>query len=157
MQTILGVDMFTIVAVVCGLFVVSLFALSVAAMRNRLLLILAIRNVPRRPFQSALIAMGLALATVILTTALTTGDTLSHTVRTLVAGSVGRAGEVVVKPRRDARRFGLDAAQSVANGTFLTGALDYFEVTAASSLADKLGGDYRVAGVSPAIVDQVVA
>src|SRR3954447_1476729 len=121
--------MSTIVAVVCGAFVVGLAAIVGVALRNRLLFNLAVRNVPRRPFQSMLIASGLALATVIVTTALTTGDALSYTVRTLVAGSVGRADEVIVKPRRDGRRVGFDAVQSVANGTFLTGTLDYFEQT----------------------------
>jgi len=157
MQSVLGVDMTTIVVSVCTLFAVGLAGMLVAALRNRLLLVLAVRNVPRRPFQSALITLGLALATVIITTALNTGDTLSHTVRTLVAGSVGRADEVIVKPRRDPRRFGLDAAQSVANGTFLTGSLDYFEGSLADDLRGRLADEPRIAGISPAIVDQVIA
>ena len=46
--------------------------------------------------------------------------------RSLVAGTVGRADEIVVRPRRDARRIGFDNVQSVANGTFLTGTLQPF-------------------------------
>src|SRR6266536_2886398 len=157
MQAILGVDMATIVAIVCGLFVVGLAAIVGVPLYNRLLFKLAVRNVPRRPFQSILIASGLALATVIVTTALTTGDALSHTVRTLVAGSVGRADEVIVRPRRDARRNGFDAVQSVANGTFLTGTLDYFDQGEADRVRDRLADERRIAGISPAIVDQVVA
>ena len=75
MRQVLGIDMGAVVAVVGGLFLLGLGAILVAALRNRLLFALAVRNVPRRPFQSALIAGGLALATIIITTALTTGDT----------------------------------------------------------------------------------
>src|SRR5436309_2358270 len=98
MQAILGVEMAAVAAAVIGMFAVGLATIVVAALRNRLLLRLAVRNVPRRPFQSTLIALGLALATIIVTTALTTGDTLSYTVRSLVAGSIGRADEVIVRP-----------------------------------------------------------
>jgi putative ABC transport system permease protein len=157
MQAVLGVDIATVASVVVGLFVVGLTSIVVAALRNRLLFRLAVRNVPRRPFQSTLIALGLALATIIVTTALTTGDTLSHTVRSLVAGSIGRADEVVVKPRRDPRRNPLESAQAVAQGTFLTGTLEMFEASEADRLAGVLQGVDRIAGIAPAIVDQVVA
>lgn len=157
MQAILGIDMATVAAVVIGLFVVGLTAILAAAMRNRLLFRLAVRNVPRRPFQSALIALGLALATIIVTTALTTGDTLGHTVRSLVAGSVGRADEIVVRPRRDPRRNPLESAQAIAQGTFLTGTLEMFDASEAERLRGLVGDDPRIAGIAPAIVDQVVA
>lgn len=157
MQSILGVPMTTIVTVVTVLFLAGLFGLLVVGLRDRLLLRLALRNVPRRRAQSALIALGLALSTVIITTALNTGDTISHTLRSLVAGTVGRADEIVVRPRRDARRIGFDNVQSVANGTFLTGTLQPFEQTEADRLSTALAGDDRVAGVMAATVEQVFA
>src|SRR4051812_11868068 len=156
-QSVLGVDIATVATAVVGLFVVGLAIIVVAALRNRLLLRLAVRNVPRRPFQSTLIALGLALATIIVTTALTTGDTLSYTVRSLVAGSIGRADEVIVKPRRDPRRNPLESAQAVAQGTFLTGTLEMFDAAESDRLASLLEGEDRIAGMAPAVVDQVVA
>src|SRR5215212_10165018 len=141
MQTILGVPITTIAATVVGLFALALAALLVIGLRDRLLLRLAWRNVPRRRAQSALISLGLALSTVIITTALNTGDTMSHTMRSLVAGTVGRADEIVVRPRRDARRLGFDNVQSVANGTFLTGTLQPFDQADADRLRDALAGD----------------
>jgi len=149
--------MTTIVMVVTALFLGGLLILLVIGLRDRLLLRLALRNVPRRRAQSALIALGLALSTVIITTALNTGDTISHTLRSLVAGTVGRADEIVVRPRRDARRIGFDNVQSVANGTFLTGTLQPFEQSEADRLAAALANEDRVAGVMPASVEQVVA
>ena len=154
MDSILGVPMVAIVAATTGLFALGLGALVVLALRNRLLLVLAVRNIPRRRAQSALITLGLALATVIVTTALNTGDTMSYTVRSLVAGTVGRADEVIVKPRRDPRRFGLEGAQAVANGTFLTGQLDLFDLAEYERLRDALAGDERIAGLAPAVVDE---
>ncbi|MCC7371931.1 MAG: FtsX-like permease family protein [Chloroflexi bacterium] len=157
MQSILGVPMSTIVVAVSVLFVGGLAALLAVGLRDRLLLRLALRNVPRRRAQSALIALGLALSTVIITTALNTGDTISHTLRSLVAGTVGRADEIVVRPRRDARRIGFDNVQSVANGTFLTGTLQPFEQAEADRLAAALADDDRIAGVTASTVEQVLA
>jgi hypothetical protein len=73
-----------------------------------------------------------------------------------VAGTVGRADEVIVKPRRDPRRVGFEAAQAVANGTFLTGQLDLFDVREYERLRDALVGEERIAGLAPAVVDEVV-
>ncbi|MFN8635708.1 MAG: FtsX-like permease family protein [Chloroflexota bacterium] len=157
MQSILGVPTTTIAAVTATVFLLALAALVVVGWRDRLLLRLALRNVPRRRAQSALISLGLALSTVIITTALNTGDTMSHTLRSLVAGTVGRADEIVVRPRRDARRFGFDNVQSVANGTFLTGTLEPFAETEADRLRAALADDDRVAGIAPADVEQVLA
>src|SRR3954453_2794836 len=157
MQTILGVPIATILAIVGGVFVFALAALLVVGLRDPLLLRLSLRNVPRRRAQSALIALGLALSTVIITTALNTGDTMSHTLRSLVAGTVGRADEIVVRPRRDARRIGFDNVQSIANGTFLTGTLQPFDQSEADRLRAALASDERVAGVAPATVEQVTA
>ncbi|MDP8923700.1 MAG: ABC transporter permease, partial [Chloroflexota bacterium] len=156
MDSILGVPMAAVVAVTAALFVVGLATLAILALRNRLLLALAVRNIPRRRAQSALITLGLALATVIVTTALNTGDTMSYTVRSLVAGTVGRADEVIVKPRATVRRFGVEGAQAVANGTFLTGALDSFDIGEYERLRAALDDEERIAGLAPAIVDEVV-
>src|SRR5215213_8044864 len=154
MTAILGVPTTTITAIVAAIFLAALTILAIVGLRDPLLLRLSLRNIPRRRAQSALIALGLALSTVIITTALNTGDTMSHTMRSLVAGTVGRADEIVVKPRRDARRVGFDNVQSVANGTFLTGTLQPFDQSEADRLRDALAGDDLVAGVAPATVEQ---
>ena len=157
MNAILGVPTTTIAAVVAAIFLGGLAALAAVGLRDRLLLRLALRNVPRRRAQSVLISLGLALSTVIITTALNTGDTMSHTMRSLVAGTVGRADEIVVRPRRDARRIGFDNVQSVVNGTFLTGTLQPFAESEAARIQAALADDDRVAGVAPAVVEQVTA
>ena len=156
MENLLGIPIGTVVAVVVGTFLLGVGVLTWRALGNRLLLRLALRNIPRRRAQSALIAVGLALGTVIVSTALNTGDTMSHTVRSLVAGTVGRTDEVIVAPRRDGRRTGFDAVQSIANGTFLTGALTLFDQGEYDRLGTALADDERIAALAPAIVEQVL-
>src|SRR6185312_8364027 len=95
------------------------------SLRNPLLPRLAWRNMPRRPGFAALITLGLTIGTIILSSAFTTGDTMSQSVRTVVAGVLGSADEVLFIPS-PVQRSGWDLAQSVATGSLLTGATSYF-------------------------------
>ena len=49
--------------------------------RNPVLVKLGLRNIPRRPSQSILIVIGLALSTIIIISAFSTGDTLSSSLQ----------------------------------------------------------------------------
>ena len=61
--------------------------LALLALRRPVFFKLGLRPIPRRRAQSTLIVLGLMLATLIITAAFITGDTLSHTIRTeAVAG-----------------------------------------------------------------------
>src|SRR3984893_5742454 len=109
--------------------------LGVAAWRNPLLPRLAWRNVPRRPGFAVLITLGLTIGTVILSSAFTTGDTMSQSARTVVAGVLGGADEVVFIPA-PVQRSGFDLAQSIASGALLTGVTDYFPTTDVQRIQD---------------------
>jgi putative ABC transport system permease protein len=128
--------------------------LLVASLRNPLLPRLAWRNVPRRPGFAALITLGLTIGTVILSSAFTTGDTMSQSVRTVVAGVLGSADEVAFVPAAD-QRSGWDLAQSIATGALLTGVTSYFPSSDVQQITDLVGGDARVAAVVPVVVEQV--
>jgi putative ABC transport system permease protein len=65
------------------------------AVRNPILVKLGTRNVGRRRGRSALIVVGLMLGTTIIAAALTTGDTMSHTIRQTAVRSLGNTDEVV--------------------------------------------------------------
>lgn len=54
-----------------------LLYLTAVAARNPVLVKIGIRNIPRRPAQSILIVIGLTLSTIIIVSALATGDTLT--------------------------------------------------------------------------------
>src|SRR3984893_4659179 len=99
--------------------------LGAAAWRNPLLPRLAWRNVPRRPGFAALITLGLTIGTAILSSAFPTGDAVTKSVRTVVAGVLGSADEVAFVPA-PVQRSGFDLAQSIASGSLLTGVPDSF-------------------------------
>ncbi|HZR98977.1 MAG TPA: FtsX-like permease family protein [Chloroflexota bacterium] len=133
------------VAIVLGLLGVVL--------RRPVLWRLGLRNVPRRPGSSLLVVAGLALGTAVVTSALFTGDTMTYTVRSLVADSLGRVDEVVVQswlgPRGQNRRW----FEAVAKGAPLTAGSGYFDVAIHDRLAAELA-DGPVAALVPAIVEQ---
>src|SRR5438874_4507130 len=141
-----------LVGLIVGCLAVVL-ALAVAAWRNPLLPRLAWRNVPRRPGFAVLITLGLTIGTVILSSAFTTGDTMSQSVRTVVAGVLGSADEVVFIPAA-VQRSGFDLAQSIANGSLLTGVTGYFPSSETQQVADLVRDDPRVAAVVPIILEQ---
>ena len=67
-----------------GLIVIVLALLGyllVLSLRRPVLAKLGLRNIPRRPAQSILIVLGLTLSTIIIVSALSTGDTLSYSLR----------------------------------------------------------------------------
>jgi hypothetical protein len=65
---------------------------------NPLILKLGLRNVPRRRSQAALIVLGLTLSTIIITSSLTTGDTLQYSVRRHAIDAYGEIDEVLAPP-----------------------------------------------------------
>src|SRR3569623_874150 len=116
MRNLFGASLQGVLLGVVLLLGLVLLTLVVTAIRNPLIPRLALRNVPRRPGFAVLITFGLTLGTIILSSAFTTGDTMSTSVRSVVAGVLGSADEVVFIPS-DVQRSGFDLAQSVATGS----------------------------------------
>src|SRR3979411_563243 len=125
MRSLFGVSQDALLVGLLTVTALVVVVLGAAAWRNPLLPRLAWRNVPRRPGFAVLITLGLTIGTVILSSAFTTGDTMSQSVRTVVAGVLGSADEVVFLPS-PVQRSGFDLAQSIATGSLLTGVTGYF-------------------------------
>jgi putative ABC transport system permease protein len=155
-RSLFGVSQDVLLSGIGLLVAVVIVTLSVAAWRNPLLPRLAWRNLPRRPGFAALITLGLTIGTVILSSAFTTGDTMSQSVRTVVAGVLGSADEVAFIPASD-QRSGWDLAQSIATGALLTGVTSYFPSADTRQITDLVKDDPRVAAVVPVIVEQLAA
>jgi len=66
--------------------------------RNPVLVKLGLRNIPRRPSQSILIIIGLALSTTIIISAFSTGDTLSSSLRRQAIAAYGEIDEILAPP-----------------------------------------------------------
>ncbi len=75
-----GLSMTTILYVLLSLLAVSVGLSLLVFLRNRIIFMLGIRNIPRRVAQTVLIIVGLMLSTVIITAAFTTGDTIDYSI-----------------------------------------------------------------------------
>src|SRR5579859_3518855 len=153
MRNLFGVSQDALLVGLLGVTALVVLVLGAAAWRNPLLPRLAWRNVPRRPGFAVLITLGLIIGTVILSSAFTTGDTMSQSVRTVVAGVLGSADEVVFIPAAK-QRSGWDLGQSIASGSLLTGVTGYFPSAQVQQIRDLVHTDQRVAAVVPIILEQ---
>jgi putative ABC transport system permease protein len=117
--------------------------IAVAALRNRVFLRIAARNVTRRRGRSALIVAGLMLATAIITSSLVTGDTMSRTIRSSVLRSLGPTDETVVAAGAELDpSLEVDAAPAVAT----------FDESAAGVVRDAAAGSPSIDGITPALI-----
>ena len=89
MNEIFGLSVDTILVVLVAFMALCLLAVGYIALRNRVLMRLALRNIPRRKTQSLLIVVGLMLATLIISSALTTGDTVHHSITSVSRETLG--------------------------------------------------------------------
>ncbi len=79
MEELFGLSMNVIAAVVVAITLGIFVILAYLAVRNPVMFKTGLRNIPRRRTQTALIVFGLMLATVIMTAAFSTGDTVANT------------------------------------------------------------------------------
>src|SRR5215207_2213183 len=116
------------------------------AMRNRIFFKLGIRNVTRRRARTALIVLGLMLGTTIIASALVTGDTMSHTIRTAAITSLGQTDELV-----SVRGADVDTEVEVGGTT----GIEYFSEDVFPEIEYELllGHEDLIDGVAPAIVE----
>src|ERR1039457_4060823 len=97
MKTLFSIPMDTIMAWMLGIFLAVTLVVAVLAALNPLFFKMGLRNIPRRRAQTVLIIVGLMLSTVIITSALGTGDTLSYSVRSTVTNGLGSVDEAVFR------------------------------------------------------------
>jgi putative ABC transport system permease protein len=118
----------------------------VLALRNRVFFRLGVRNVRRRRGRTLLIVTGLMLGTAIISAALATGDTMSHTIRSSATAALGQTDEVVASR-------GIEAALASRDGGS-TG-WRYFPQRHADRLAREMRSSGLVDGVAPVITEPV--
>jgi putative ABC transport system permease protein len=145
MNEIFGIPAGTLATVLAVLLAAGLLAVAVLAVRNRIFVKLALRNVPRRRGRSALIVTGLMLGTAIIAAALATGDTMSHTIRSSVIASLGQTDELVSVKGTDVESVAIGDSTQVA----------YFNEAIATAVTDIALSSPLVDGVAPAIVESV--
>lgn len=111
--------------------------------RQRVIFKMGMRNIPRRPAQTTLIIIGLMLSTLIVSAALTTGDTLNNTVTSVVYKVMGHTDELVVVSYGNK-----DSNDTSAADTF-------FPESVASQLRSKLDKNAPIDGLMPMLFSSV--
>jgi putative ABC transport system permease protein len=129
------------------LFAAIMGILAVLALRNRVFLRLGVRNVTRRGARTALIVLGLMLGTTIISSALVTGDTMSHTIRSAAVEALGST-DVLVSVK------GAEVSPEEDLGS--TTGIEYFP----ESVLQEVGYDLTrhenlIDGVAPAIIESL--
>jgi putative ABC transport system permease protein len=142
---IFGIPVGGLTAALVILLALALAVVAALAMRNRVFFRLGVRNLRRRRGRTVLIVTGLMLGTAIISAALATGDTMSHTIRASAATALGSTDEVVA-PK------GIEAALASESGG--TGSV-YFPERYARVVARGLAGKNFVDGVAPVIVEPI--
>src|SRR6188472_841271 len=96
MEELFGVPMQGIMVVLLVMLGICLLAVAFIAWRRPVIFKMGMRNIPRRKAQTTLIIVGLMLATLIISAALGTGDTLNHSVKATVLDTLGPLDIIVV-------------------------------------------------------------
>ena len=162
MEDLFGVKMDYIMIVLLVVLLPSLLAIGVMALRNRIMLKMGLRSIPRRKAQTALIIVGIMISTLIMAASFGTGDTLSFSIRKAVVDGLGTIDEIII-PARSSGEEELGAAPYVPLDRFTTlqqelSGLDTIDglapgvgesVPSLNSRTGQSAGDLRLAGVDP--------
>jgi len=151
MQSLFGIPMNDIMIALVALLAVSVGTIGVIALRNRVMFLIGLRNIPRRTAQTVLIIIGLMLSTVIISAAFTTGDTVDHSITKMVYDVTGHVDETVQKG---------DNAHQAEGGTGGDGGdavlrREAMPQSVATDLEQRFKGDPEITGFLPLISEPV--
>ena len=137
MEELFGVPMDNIMVVLLAMFLPVLAGIGVMAWRNRVMLKLGLRNIPRRKSQTALIIFGIMISTLIMAAAFGTGDSITYSIRKNAIDALGTIDEIIVSARAD---------ESDTIGSF-----NYFSLDRYEQLKVELSDFDLVDGLAPGI------
>ena len=132
MEKLFGMPINQLMVALLIIFGVGVAIAILVAVRNRVMLKMAVRNIPRRRAQTALIVLGLMLATILFSASFATGDTLAHSIRVMALEAIGEV-DVVVQ----------------AEAPEPSGRLTYFAQGHFDEVQEHLADDPKVEGVAP--------
>ena len=166
MEELFGLSMDVLMMVVLAIFLAAMAVLITLAWRNRIMLKMGLRPIPRRLGQTVLIIVGVMLSTVIISAAFGTGDTISYSIRSTVLEELKTIDELIIPARAKADdSFGSAPYVPYQRFEQLQAALVGFEeidglapqigesVPAVNLRTSQSEGFMRVAGVAPDLLD----
>ena len=128
------------------IFGLGIIALIISALRNRVMFKMAVRNLPRRRANTVLTLLGLMLAAMIFAASFSTGDTLTHSIRSMAVKDLGEVDIMVVSE-------GIEPGTVFYTGT--TTETIYFDKKYFTQVQQTLADKPEAEGVAPAIIEVV--
>ena len=141
MDEIFGLSMDTLMVAIIVLLVIIGAVIAALAVMNPLFFKLGLRNIPRRRAQTTLIIFGLMLSTLIISSAFTTGDTLSNSLRNQAIDIAGPIDHLV--------QYETTAGRNVSEAAAVV------PQEVADDLAAEFADDERIVGFTRALFDTV--
>ena len=148
MSIYFGIPAPTVAAWIAAAVAALLIGLLVFAAVNRVLLKMALRNIPRRRAQTVLILFGLMLATLIITASLSVGDTLNYSLAAIQLRQIGGIDEAFTRHQVG----GIVQGASTANSEFFSEA-QAADVIARSKKDANVAAAEGVIGASGSMID----
>lgn len=145
MDNVFGIPMNTILIILAVIMGICVLATILIAIFNPVVFKMALRNPPRRKAQSILIVVGLMLATLIISAALTTGDTLDHSIKKISYDTLNRVDITV------------GFVGEAGGDSSLSPSAEPVPVSLADELAAELANDPDVEAVMPVLTVDVPA
>ncbi len=139
MEEIFGIEIKTLMLVLLGVFIAIMATIILMAIRNPVLLKLGLRNIPRRPAQTALIVIGSMLSAVIISAAFGTGDSIHYSIRSAAIEGLGNIDEVITL--------------SAGSESFGSPVPPYFPVTRFQRLKNEVEYIDNIDGLMPQILE----
>ena len=137
MEELFGLSMDIIMFGLLAVFLPAIAGVAIMAWRNRVMLKLGLRNIPRRKSQTALIIFGIMVSTLIMAAAFGTGDSITYSIRRNAIDALGTIDEIIVSARAD---------ESDTIGSF-----NYFPLQRYEQLKIELAGFKNIDGLAPGI------
>jgi putative ABC transport system permease protein len=137
METLFGISMDSIMIVMLVLLFLCLALVAFIAWRRPVIFRMGIRNIFRRKVQTALIIVGLMLATLIMSAALATGDTMNNSVNSAVFELLGPVDQFVVASNDE---VGQGSIQALLMDTVPVERIDDVRVAVEGLEVDAVGG-----------------
>ena len=137
MEELFGLSMDIIMYVLLAAFLPVIAGVAIMAWRNRVMLKLGLRNIPRRKSQTALIIVGIMISTLIMAAAFGTGDSITFSIRKNAIDALGTIDEIIVSARAD---------ESDTIGSF-----NYFPLQRYEQLKVELADFEKIDGLAPGI------
>lgn len=148
MEKIFGIPSADLMRTLIILVAIVMAILAAISLRNRVILKLGVRNIPRRRAQTMLIVAGLTLSTVIIASALGTGDTMTYSMRSQAIEALGQVDEQISPPSSP-------FADSLFNLPGAVGGISSISQERYEQIRAQIQNEPLIDGITPAIKHRV--